>query len=154
MLTLTFDRKNKTHPVSKTEADFQFRRLVQIMNTDLLGKHYVEKVGHCYFPYIYATEAASWGLLHSHVLIGDRVNYSLIIDYWKRNCGRLDIEKVDDKVKGVKYVSKYVVKGGSVDVYLPKKISVPKFKPIWYDAELGKAVNKLLDVTSFDKSGN
>lgn len=132
LLTLTFDRKDKSHPVTKTEADFSWRRLVQELNRDLYGKQYVRKVGHCYFPYVYATEQASWGLLHAHVLAGGWLNYSLIIENWYKHCGYVDIEKVTDVEKSVKYVSKYCVKGGSVDVYIPKKEVEPKFKPMWY----------------------
>jgi hypothetical protein len=132
LITLTFDRKDKTHPVTKTEALFSVRRLIQTLNIELFGKHYVRKVGHSYFPYILGMEHPREGLLHCHLLTARRLNYSLIIENWYKHCGYAMIEKVDDKEGSVRYVCKYVVKGGSVDVYIPNKIIEPKFKPMWY----------------------
>lgn len=136
-LTLTFEQADRTHNVTQTEAQFKFRRLVQVLNSDLYGHHYTRLVGHSYFAYALAFENHKSGLLHLHALLDNRTNWKLIKQYWqgeKRpyHMGIAEIKRVDDLGKTAKYICKYVTKGGEVVLYKPEKLKEPSFSPGWY----------------------
>ena len=138
-VTLTFEQADRTHNVTRTEAQFKFRRLVQVLNTDLYGHHYTRIVGHSYFAYALAFENHKSGLLHMHALLDNRTNWSLIMRYWQGDkrpfhMGIANISRADIDVH-VKYLCKYVTKGGEVVLYKPGKLKEPSFSPLWY---LGK----------------
>jgi len=121
-VTLTF--KNN---VSNLRANKQFHRYMRRINETLFGKRYRDKgLG---VPYVNARERQLRGTPHFHTLIGGdvwklrRLSY---MDLWHKGEGR----KFNgngyarilpyDKEKGAKvYVSKYVVKGGEIDVTIP-----------------------------------
>jgi len=121
-VTLTF--KN---PVTNTRANKQFHRYIRRINETLFGKRYRDKgLG---VPYVNARERQGRGVPHFHTLIGGDV-YKLkrlsYMDLWHKGEGR----KFNgngyarilpyDKEQGAKiYVSKYVVKGGEIDVNIP-----------------------------------
>lgn len=130
--TLTFCEADRTHDVTETEADFKWRTLIQVLNTDLWGNHYTRSVGHSYFGYALAYERTSKGLLHMHALVDDRTNWELANSVWRRLAGIIKIVPVSDKSKVAKYLCKYVTKGGAVNVYMPKKRKQPAFRPMWY----------------------
>jgi len=120
--TLTF--KNN---VSNLRANKQFHRYMRRINEALFGKRFREKgLG---LPYVNARERQLRGNPHFHTLIGGdvwklrRLSY---MDLWHKGEGR----KFNgngyarilpyDKEQGAKvYVSKYVVKGGEIDVTIP-----------------------------------
>jgi hypothetical protein len=136
-LTLTFEQADRTHEVTPTEAQFNFRRLVQVLNTDLYGHHYTRIVGHSYFAYALAFEPHKSGLLHMHALMDNRTNWSLIMRYWQGDkrpfhFGIANISKVNDAKQSAKYLCKYITKGGDVILYKPEKVKEPKFKPAWF----------------------
>ena len=131
--TLTFSQANRTHEVTRTEADFMARRLIQCLNTDLFGKRYVQRVGHCYFAYALGFERKPWGLLHMHMLTDRRTNWELENAVWRRMCGIVKIEPVTAKVGAARYVSKYATKNGDVQLYKPTKMREPSFKPMWWE---------------------
>lgn len=136
-LTLTFEQSDRTHDVTQTEAQFNFRRLVQVLNTDLYGHHYTRIVGHSYFAYALAFEPHKSGLLHLHALLDNRTNWSLIMRYWQGDkrpfhFGIANISRVSDIGQSAKYICKYVTKGGELVLYKPKKLKEPKFSPLWY----------------------
>jgi len=121
-VTLTF--KNA---VTNTRANKQFHRYMRRINETLFGKRYRDHgLG---LPYVNARERQGRGTPHFHTLIGGDV-YKLkrlsYMDLWDKGEGR----KFNangyariwpyDKEKGAKvYVSKYVVKGGEIDVNIP-----------------------------------
>jgi len=120
--TLTF--KND---VSNARANKQFHRYMRRINEALFGLRYRDKgLG---LPYVNARERQGRGTPHFHTLIGGdvwklrRLSY---MDLWDKGEGR----KFNgngyarilpyDREQGAKvYVSKYVVKGGEVDVNIP-----------------------------------
>jgi len=134
--TLTFRERDTKHQVNRTEAEFLFRRLVQILNIDLFGHHYSRIVGHSYFSYAAAFEHGKQGHLHMHVLADRRVNYALIHRIWRSMAGIVDIRSVTNKPGAARYLAKYVGKGGQVITHRPTKIKEPIFKPSWYTAIL------------------
>ena len=130
--SLTFADRDRTHDVTRTEAEFLWRRLVQALNTDLFGNHYTRIVEHCYFAYALAFEYQTRGTLHMHALVDRRTNWELINRLWRQMAGIAKIKPVEN-VEGVsRYISKYVTKGGDVVMYRPKKYKEPTFKPLWY----------------------
>jgi len=121
-VTLTF--KNA---VTNTRANKQFHRYIRRINETLFGKRYRDHgLG---VPYINARERQFRGIPHFHSLIGGDV-YKLkrlsYMDLWDKGDGR----KFNangyariwpyDKEKGAKvYCSKYITKGGEIDVNIP-----------------------------------
>jgi len=121
-VTLTF--KNA---VTNTRANKQFHRYMRRINEALFGKRFRDKgLG---VPYVNARERQFRGTPHFHTLIGGdvwklrRLSY---MDLWDKGEGR----KFNangyariwpyDKEQGAKvYVSKYIVKGGEIDVTIP-----------------------------------
>jgi hypothetical protein len=130
--TLTFDLKGRGFEVSEDEANNRFRRFIQILNVDLFGKHYVQMVGHCYFPYAKVWERKAWGLGHLHALVSGPTNYTLANSVWRLMGGIIVIKPVTEQVGAARYVSKYVTKGGDVELWRPRKMKEPSFKPLWY----------------------
>lgn len=130
--TLTFADRDRTHDVTRTEAEYLWRRLVQSLNTDLFGNHYTRIVGHCYFGYALAFEYQTRGALHMHALVDRRANWELANRLWRQMAGIIKIKKVDDVHKVSRYLSKYVTKGGDLNMYRPKAYKEPAFKPMWY----------------------
>jgi hypothetical protein len=130
--TLTFDELDRSHDVTRTEAEFLWRRLVQTINTDLYGHHYTRIVGHCYLDYALAFERGSRGQLHMHALLNGVAHWELVNRVWRHMAGIIKIKPVDSVEGAVKYVCKYVTKGGDVMLYRSRKPKEPKFKPMWY----------------------
>lgn len=131
--TLTFSQANRTHEVTRSEADYMARRLIQVLNRDLFGKRYVQRVGHSYFAYALGFERKPWGLLHMHMLTDRRTNWELENAVWRRMCGIVKIEPVTAQVGASRYVSKYATKNGDVMLYKPDRYKEPSFKPMWYE---------------------
>lgn len=133
--TLTFRDRDNSHQVQRTEAEFLFTRLIQILNTDLFGNHYTQKVGHCYFSYCVGYEHGKQGHLHIHVLADRRVNFALLHRVWRSMAGGTTIKVVHDKIGAARYLAKYVGKGGDVNVYRPKRVKSPAFEPSWFKSD-------------------
>ncbi len=130
--SLTFSDADRTHDVTRTEAEFLWRGLVQSLNRDLFGNHYTRIVGHCYFAYALAFEYQKRGILHMHALVDKRTNWELANRLWRQMAGIIKIKPVEDLHGVSRYMSKYVTKGGDVVLYRPKKEKEPAFKPFWY----------------------
>jgi hypothetical protein len=132
-ITMTFSEKDRTHPVTQSEAEFLWRRLVQVLNRDLFGKRYTRIVHHSYFAYALGFEQQPWGLLHMHALTDRRTNWELINTMWRRMAGIVKVERVTAIEGAARYVSKYAAKSGDVILYRPSKLKEPAFKPMWYE---------------------
>jgi hypothetical protein len=127
-ITLTF--KDEKYP---DVALSLFRWWVRVNNEYVFGKHYNKKVGHSYFSYLVGTERQTREVLHFHVLIDKPINYSLTHQAWGNRCGFAWIDgNLDDKGKVVEYVTKYVAKGGELDLYKAKKDYYPNPVPSWW----------------------
>jgi len=122
--TLTF--KNN---VSNARANKQFSRYIRRINEILFGKRYRDKgLG---LPYVNARERQNRGTPHFHTLIGGDV-YKLkrlsYMDLWYKGEGRkfnangfariLPFDSLQGETIRA-YISKYVVKGGEIDVNIP-----------------------------------
>jgi hypothetical protein len=131
-LTLTFDTRDRLHDVTRPEAEYLWRRLVQCLNRDLFGHSYTRIVGHSYFAYALAFEYQQRGALHMHALVSRRTNWELINLTWRRMAGIVKVKPVTESLGAAHYLCKYITKGGDVLLYRPAKLKEPTFKPMWY----------------------
>lgn len=111
----------------------RFSTLIQILNRDLLGKHYIKKVGHCYFSYVVGVEYTKNGVVHLHLLVDMPLNFELVHRIWNFVSGFAYIKPVTDK-KGVSnYMCKYVAKEQDLIIRIRHEdLPRPKFLPFWY----------------------
>ena len=130
--SLTFADRDRTHDVTRYEAEALWRRLVQALNTDLFGHHYTRIVGHCYFSYALAFEFQQRGTLHMNALVDRRTNWELANRLWRQMAGIIKIKTVEDVQGAARYLSKYVTKGGDVVLYRAQSMKEPAFRPRWY----------------------
>lgn len=126
-LTLTF-----REIVTRDQAEHMWRFLVQVMNQELYGNHYVRIVGHSYFSYVAGFEYQKRGALHMHVLVDQPIHFSFVHSIWNKMAGWAWIEPVTDLEKAVNYVSKYVVKDGELVVWKQRNFKLPSFVPLWF----------------------
>jgi len=116
-VTLTF--KEPRHPES---ADKAFFRWIRHINECLYGRRYREKKKGV--TYIKCMEYQKRDVIHFHCLIGDPHLYKLkrldFMKAWEFDCyrGFARIFKYDAARGAVNYCSKYVLKGGEIDVYI------------------------------------
>ncbi len=127
LITLTFKDE-----IPEDIAKKRFLRLVQVLNKDCFGSHYTRIVRHSYFSYVLGIELQIRGVIHFHVLVDRPINFQLLHDYWNRS-GFAWIDKVEDMEKAIRYVTKYVVKGGQLDHYFTKEDFIPRQKPSWWN---------------------
>jgi len=126
-VTLTF--KEPKHPES---ADKAFFRWIRHINESLYGRRYREKKKGV--TYIKCMEYQKRDVIHFHCLIGDPHLYKLkrldFMNAWLTDCyrskelvnGYARITEYDATRGAVNYCSKYVLKGGEIDLYVsPEK---------------------------------
>jgi len=121
-VTLTFK-----DDVTNVRANKQFARFMRRLNEALYGRRYREKgLG---LPYVNARERQKRGTPHFHTLIGGdvwklrRMIYKELWEGWNgkiftRN-GMARVLPYDREQGARMYVSKYVLKGGEIDVNIP-----------------------------------
>ena len=126
-LTLTF--RNDV-PIDKAKRDFQ--NLVRLLNIECFGNNYTRKVKHCYFSYVLATEWQLRDVIHFHAIVDRPVNYERIHRVWNAWAGFGLTQSIKDEFRSVKYISKYVSKGGELDIWFAEKIHTPIFIPKWW----------------------
>jgi hypothetical protein len=126
-VTLTF-----REIVTRDQAEHLFRFLVQVMNQELYGNHYMRIVGHSYFSYVAGFEHQKRGALHMHILVDQKIHFELVHSIWQKVAGYAWIEPVNDLARAVSYVSKYVVKDGDLTVWKQRKFKEPSFQPMWF----------------------
>ena len=126
-LTLTF---KDDVPIDTAKRKFNY--LLSALNTECFGKHYTRIVEHCYFSYVLATEPQKRDVIHFHALADRPIHYALIHRFWNAWAGFGWTEEIKDEFRSVKYVSKYVSKGGELDVYFAKKQYTPIALPAWW----------------------
>jgi len=122
-VTLTF--KEPRHPES---ADKAFFRWIRHINESLYGRRYREKKKGV--TYIKCMEYQKRDCVHFHCLIGDPHLYRLkrldFMKAWETDCyrskelvnGYARIDKYNAARGAVSYCSKYVLKGGEIDIYI------------------------------------
>jgi len=121
--TLTFQEPK--HPES---ADKAFFRWIRYINESLYGRRYREKKKGV--TWIKCMEYQKRDVIHFHCLLADPNLYKLkrldFMDAWLTDCyrskelvnGYARIFKYDATRGAVNYCSKYVLKGGEIDVYI------------------------------------
>jgi len=129
-LTLTF-RDEKPNDV----AVAYFKRLVRELNKGVFGKKYTKIVNHSYFSYAYGTEYQRRDVIHFHVIIDKPVDFKKIHTLWNDWAGFAWTDIINSKYDCVRYIAKYNLKGGQVEVYRAKKDYLPRVLPSWWDED-------------------
>jgi hypothetical protein len=129
-VTLTF--KDEKPP---DVANRLFKKLISVLNENTFGKKYTRKVGHSYFSYVQGIEYQKRDVIHFHMLIDRPVDFLRIHLFWNAWAGFVWTDVILDREKVVNYVSKYISKGGEINVYLAKKKCVPHQKPHWWNED-------------------
>jgi hypothetical protein len=129
--TLTFQKQDL--PDVANRAFYKFLRL---MNEDLFGKHYTNKVGHSYFSYVRVMEYQVRGDIHFHLLINRPMDFATAKRVWWQLAGRADFETIRNPEHALKYILKYITKESDPDIYRAKKVYVPSQLPLWWKEEI------------------
>ena len=115
--TMTF--RDFVHPEA---ADKRFRLFTSKLNRMLFGPRWSRKA-HLTVYWARGMEYQKRGVLHFHALIGCRgknLNHHAIRKYWESIWNELSgyarIEKVRSEQDAARYVTKYVTKGGQIDL--------------------------------------
>lgn len=114
----TFTFRDPPHP---EKAFKTFRYWIKLINREIYGCR-AQKRGQSVY-WALALEYHKSGIIHFHALIGDagdlntRCSRKLAHSLWFNIAGINQIDPIDDKLAAVtNYVSKYVVKGGEIDL--------------------------------------
>jgi len=114
----TFTFREEIHP---EQADRRFKRFIRHINEELFGRRYREKGKGVY--YVRALELQRRGVLHFHALIGGervrRLRRLTLMDKWYEDNGIARIERYDKRKGATSYLSKYVFKGGEIELHVP-----------------------------------
>jgi hypothetical protein len=116
-------------------AHKKFDKLLMVLNKDGFGKHYTNYVGHSYFSYALATEYQKRDVLHYHLIVDRPINYELVHRFWESIAGYAKTQPIHNYDHAIKYISKYVTKGGDIEPFFAKKIFTPLIIPIWWIEE-------------------
>lgn len=115
-VNLTF--REETHPEA---ADKKYRRFINLLNRDLYGRRYLERGEG--LTWVRGLEWQRREVVHFHALFADAENIDNKLGRfdqmrrWESLAGIARIYPIDDKQEAViRYVTKYVVKGGEIDV--------------------------------------
>lgn len=135
--SLTFNPKKFPDGATASQCSWLWRHaIVERLNTELFGNNYRRIVGHSYFGYVVGIEPHKSGLLHMHAVTTGRTNWSRACEVWQSgealNIGTIAIRRIGNLQTDVRYVMKYVTKGGELLFWKPDKLSVPPFIPMWY----------------------
>jgi hypothetical protein len=138
----TFNTLTFREPRRADVAVSYWRRLVQVLNRDAFGDHYVRKVGHCYFSHVRATEYQQREALHFHFLADRPLNFDLVHSWWGAAAGFAWLEVIHDRAACVGYISKYILKSSdllALDIFENEKQRTPlitgpegSFYPYWW----------------------
>ena len=129
-LTLTFENET-AYDVAKKK----FYWLVKELNKDVFGNNYTRIVGHSYFSYVLGIEYQCREVIHFHALIDKPVNFKLINKLWNEWAGFARPEEIILFDRVVKYVTKYVSKGGEIIPHFTDMDYKPMFLPEWWKTE-------------------
>jgi hypothetical protein len=117
----TFTFRDSVHPERATKL---FRLFIRRLNRALYGSHY-ERRGSAGVFWVLAWEYQKRGVLHFHALIGDvenldararRFDFMKIWEGFGPPAGFARIERIDSQEAVQSYVTKYVTKGGQIDL--------------------------------------
>jgi hypothetical protein len=110
---LHFTFREIVHPEA---ADKRFRLFISMVNRELYGPRWHKKGQGV--KWVRALELQRHGVIHYHVLITgvDDLRRLMWMDIWNEPAGFARIEPIRDGTAVRRYVSKYVVKGGELDL--------------------------------------
>lgn len=117
----TFTFREDVHPERAAKL---FRLFIRRLNQALYGRHF-ERKGKVGVFWVLAWEYQKRGVLHFHALIGDvedlntrarRLDWMDIWEGFGAPAGFARIEAIDSQDAVRNYVTKYVVKGGQIDL--------------------------------------
>ena len=107
--------------VSMDRAQRDWVWLVRLLNERYLGRHYTRIYKHSYFSYVIGWERQGRGTPHCHWLTDSWIDLKLLHGVWSSCAGYAWTELLSDSSGAVDYVTKYVLKGGDIDVWLSRK---------------------------------
>lgn len=114
--TMTF-----ADPVHPESAAKRWRYWVSCLNRGIFGRHW-QRTKHGGVYWVRSSEYQQRGVLHYHALMSAIADLNTLawrlswMDNWGELAGFAKIEAISDQVAAVKYVTKYVVKGGDIDI--------------------------------------
>jgi len=110
--TLTF--RDVVHPES---ADKSFRYFTSKLNRQLYGPRWFKKA-HGGIPWVRALEYQRRGVIHFHAMFADVEGVRRLswMDEWDEIAGYARIEAIKDKWRVRRYVTKYVLKDGEIEL--------------------------------------
>jgi hypothetical protein len=109
----TFTFRDEVHPEA---ADKRFRVFISKLNRSLYGPRWFKK--NKSVQWVRALEWQRRGVTHYHALIAGVGNARRLswMDEWNRLAGFAKIEPIKSQVAVNRYCSKYITKGGEIDV--------------------------------------
>jgi len=110
--TLTF--RDIVHPEA---ADKSFRYFVSKLNRQLYGPRWYKKA-HGGIPWVRALEYQRRGVIHFHAMFADVEGVRRLswMDEWDEIAGFARIEAINDKWAVRRYITKYVLKDGNIEL--------------------------------------
>lgn len=123
-----------------TYRDFRYRDmalkdwgyLLRALNRDVFGRGYTKICKHSYFSYVLGIEEQTREVIHFHFIADQPLNFQIIHDYWNFLSGWAWTDQIKCRADAVRYVCKYVMKGGDVKPYFAKKVYEPKIYPYYW----------------------
>lgn len=113
----TFTFRDAVHPEA---ANKKLLYLLRALNRDVFGNNWQRRTTGIYW--VAGIEYQRRGVLHFHGLLGapenlgEKLRRLYWMEFWFRIAGIARIEQIDDHVLVAAYVSKYVAKGGEVEL--------------------------------------
>jgi hypothetical protein len=145
LVTLTF----KEVDTSPQRAWNLLKKWVHEVNKFVEGPKYKRRWKHSYFSYFVVAEYQTRGAIHYHLLIDRWFPWDYASRYWWNIAGFIDIRKVDNTEAAIRYVTKYLTKGGDEPVIWFANRMWDKKKRI----NLQKLVDRYLDEKVPDIAG-
>jgi hypothetical protein len=109
-------------PVHPEQANKRYLRFTRDINRNLYGRYYGDHgLG---VPWVRGLEWQEREVIHFHGLYGGGVSVLrrlTYMDMWNEENGFARILPYDKKKGALFYLVKYVLKGGEIDLYIPKK---------------------------------
>jgi len=124
MVTLTYRWE-----IGYYRAMAMFRALVKRLCVRECSKDFHKRFGESYFGYVMGIEYQLRDVLHFHMIVDSWLDYSYLHKLWNKWAGFVWIEQIKSRQAVCRYISKYVLKGGDIYQYLPRR-KYEKFRQV------------------------